>query len=143
MLPTVLSNSDSALPPHALLRYLSSTSVHIAVRSSPGHTVLTLMLAGPSSSASACVSAITANLLAQYADSPPREVLPAIDAILTIAPSLLRNRCGIAALEHKNGPLALTAITRSHASSENSATGPDAMMPALLTRMSTEPSAFT
>src|SRR5271169_4404240 len=109
MLPTVLSNSASALPPpHALLRYWFSTSVHIAVRSSPGHTALTLMLAGPSSSASACVSAITANLLAQYADRPPREVFPAIDAILTIAPSLLRTRCGIAAFEHKNGPFALT-----------------------------------
>src|ERR1700732_2634317 len=131
MLPMVSSNIDSALPPHALLRYWLSTSVHIAVRSNPGHTALTRMLAGPSSSASACVSAITANLLAQYADSPPREVFPAIGAILMIAAHLLRVTWVIAAFEQKNGPLALPAIARPHASSENTATGPAAMIPAL------------
>src|ERR1019366_10496492 len=102
-----------------------STSDHIAVRRYPGHTALTRMLAGPSSSASAWVKPTMANLLAQYADRSPWPVLPATDAILTIAPSLCLVRCGIQALAHRNAPLALTAITRSHASSARVLTGPN------------------
>src|SRR5882724_1167564 len=58
---------------------------------------------------------------------------PSCDEMLTIEPPPARRMAGMAALLPRNTPVALTSITRCHASSGVSSTRPVALMPALLT----------
>src|SRR5437588_322604 len=58
---------------------------------------------------------------------------PSCDEMLTMEPPPARRMAGMAALLPRNTPVALTSITRCHASSVVSSTRPTALMPALLT----------
>src|SRR5437879_1530007 len=106
----------------------------IAVTIGPGCTEFARMPSFAYWMAVTLVSRRTAPLEAGYSwvvrAGPPS---PTWDERSTIARPPARRRAGMAALLPRNTPVALTSITRCHASSGVSSTRPVALMPALLT----------
>src|SRR5437879_6529907 len=106
----------------------------IAVTIGPGCTEFARMPSFAYWMAVTLVSRRTAPLEAGYIGlvmSVPTR--PSCDEMLTIEPPPARRMAGMATLLPRNTPVALTSITRCHASSEVSSTRPAALMPALLT----------
>ena len=109
----------------------------------PGQTALTVIPCGARSSADACVSPMTANLLAEYAAPPALACLPALLAMLTMRPPLPSLAISRPAyLVTRNTAVVLIARKCCHTTSSSSVTGTlsrPMMARALFTTMSSRP----
>src|SRR3954452_6272008 len=105
----------------------------------PGGTALTVMPAGPYSSASDLVRPFTADLAATYDDmyGCPEWVLD--DEMLTMRPQPASIMSGSTAWMQWKTPLRLTSTTRCHSSNVMSVNFLNPSRPAALTRMVTGP----
>src|SRR6476659_8761311 len=112
----------------------------MGVSMKPGGTALTVMPAGPYSSASDLVSPLTADLAATYElmYGCPECVLD--DEMLTMRPQPASIMSGSTAWMQWKTPLRLTSITRCHRSNETSWNFLKLSSPAALTRIETGPS---
>jgi DNA-binding transcriptional LysR family regulator len=107
----------------------------------PGATALTVIRRGANSSAATLVTWSRNALVPAYSALPGSAVLvTAEDTFTTLPPSASRVA---AACITRNGPRAFTATSRSKSASDVSASGPQYVIPALLTRMSTRPNSRT
>src|SRR5580698_5678877 len=95
-----------------------------AVSTQPGQIVLTRILSGASSSASAVLKAITAPFDAEYAVTPGPPRFPAREDVLMIEPLPDLRRCGTAYFAPKKWARALTAKIASQSDAANSVTFP-------------------
>jgi hypothetical protein len=120
-----------------------------SVSTIPGSTTLTRTRCGRSSCRSDSEKAFTPNLVRLYTADPGLAIRPAVELTFTTsatrrgASAAARTRWGIAARVTCSTACTLIASMRSHSPSGASTTGPRSISPALLTTVSSRPSAAT
>ena len=112
-----------------------------AVRVIPGATALTRMPSSATSTAITRDRLIIAAFAAEYGPRPGRAMRPATEAIWTIAPPPRRRIDAMASALQWNVPMRWVWMTDSQTAGSKVSVRPTRWIPALLTRMSTPPSA--
>src|SRR5580658_10124273 len=99
----------------------SNSRFNMAVSIGPGHTTLTRIFAGASSTASARLHATTAPLLPEYAAYPDCPTRASSEPRLTMEACALARRAGSSARVRRNAPMKLTPSSWSSNASSDSA----------------------